>query len=189
MMTKSASPSRASTKSRRLERTESPTSSAPPSTPTAVETPSSTARFVRQYHVRLRASRVEVRMTQLVPDGEPGGQLRVVRYHHQDGLLPLVQLEQQRSHHIGRRLIEVARRLVAEQQKRLPDQGTRQRYALLLAARKLGGAMGLPVGQPPPLGQLAPPPRAAGMSVIDQRPAQPVLQHRATQEKPKARGE
>src|SRR5437879_605107 len=140
-MTKSAWPNRSSTRSRRLERTESPTNSAPPSTPTAVETPSSTARFVRQYHVRLRASRVEVRMTQLVPDGEPGGQLCVVRYHHQDGLLPLVQLEQQRSHHIGRRLIEVARRLVAEQQKRLPDQGTRQRYALLLAARKLGGAM------------------------------------------------
>src|SRR5712692_10730326 len=97
-MTKSALPSRASSRSRRLERTESPTSSAPPSTPTAVETPSSTARFVRQYHARLRASRVEVRITQFVPDGEPGSQLRAVRHHHQDGLLPSMQLKQQRSH-------------------------------------------------------------------------------------------
>src|SRR2546427_12221438 len=81
VMTKSALPSRASTKSRRLERTESPTSSAPPSTPTAVETPSSTARFARQYHVKLPASRGEVRVTQLVPDREPGGQLCAIRHH------------------------------------------------------------------------------------------------------------
>src|SRR2546422_2873628 len=182
-MTKSAWPSRPSARSRRLERTEPPPSRPPRSTPTAVETPSSTARFVRQYHVRLRASRVEVRMTQLVPDGEPGGQLRVVRYHHQDGLLPLVQLEQQRSHHIGRRLIEVARRLVAEQQKRLPDQGTRQRYALLLAARKLGGAMVQSVGQPHLLEQLARPRRVAGMIVRDQGRNQHVFEHRALRQK------
>src|SRR5579862_2436348 len=55
-------PSRASARSRRLARTESPTSSAPPSTPAAVATPSTTARFVRQYHARLRASRVDVRI-------------------------------------------------------------------------------------------------------------------------------
>ena len=39
---------RCSTRSRRLPRTESPTSSAPASTATAVATPSTTARLVRQ---------------------------------------------------------------------------------------------------------------------------------------------
>ena len=43
---------------RKLARTDSPTRAAPPSTPVAVATPSSTAKFVRQYHARLRASRV-----------------------------------------------------------------------------------------------------------------------------------
>src|SRR2546422_5302695 len=119
-MTKSVLPSRSSTRSGRLERTESPTSSAPPSTPTAVETPSSTARFVRQYQVRLRASRVEVRMTQFVPDGEPGGQLCVVRYHHQDGLLPLVQLEQRSEEHTSelQSRLHLVCRLLLEKKKR-----------------------------------------------------------------------
>ena len=42
-------PSRDSTRSRRLPRTESPTSSAPPSTDTAAATPRPTARLVRQW--------------------------------------------------------------------------------------------------------------------------------------------
>src|ERR1039458_2276247 len=138
---RSVLPSRVSTRSRRLVRTESPTSSAPPNTPAAVATPSSTARFVRQYHVRLRANRVEVRISQFVPQWEPGGQFRAVSHHHEDGLLPLVQFEQERSHHVGGCLVEIAGGLVAQQQQRLVDEGARQRYALLLAAGKLGRAM------------------------------------------------
>src|SRR5690348_1659459 len=86
-MTVSALPSRASTSSRRLDRTESPTSSAPPRTPAAVATPSSTARFVRQYQARLRASRVEIRISQLVSQGEAAGELRAVRDYQQNSLL------------------------------------------------------------------------------------------------------
>ena len=56
--TESVLPSRSKTRSRKEARTDSPTRAAPPSTPVAVATPSSTAKFVRQYHVRLRASRV-----------------------------------------------------------------------------------------------------------------------------------
>src|ERR1039458_4001411 len=134
-------PSRVSTRSRRLVRTESPTSSAPPNTPAAVATPSSTARFVRQYHVRLRANRVDVRISQFVPQGEPGGQFRAVSHHHEDGLLPPVQFKQQGGYHVRGCLIEIAGGLVAQQQQRLVDEGARQRYALLLAAGKLGGAM------------------------------------------------
>src|ERR1039458_10365580 len=134
-------PSRVSTRSRRLVRTESPTSSAPPNTPAAVATPSSTARFVRQYHVRLRANRVDVRISQFVPQGEPGDQFRAVSHPHEEGFLALVQFEQERSHHVGGCLVEIAGGLVAQQQQRLADEGTRQRHALLLAAGKLGRAM------------------------------------------------
>src|SRR5262249_316720 len=45
--------------SRRLARTESPTSNAPARTATAVAKPSTTARFVRQKYVRFRLTRVE----------------------------------------------------------------------------------------------------------------------------------
>ena len=66
LTTYAALPRRPSTRLRKLARTESPTSSAPERTAVAVATPSTTARFVRQNQARLRASRVEVRMTQLV---------------------------------------------------------------------------------------------------------------------------
>src|SRR4029079_9831638 len=106
--TVSALPSRASTRSRRLARTESPTTSAPPRTPAAVATPSSTATFVRQYQARLRASRLEIRMTQFVSHGEAAGQLRAVRDYQQNGLLLAMEFQQQRRHHGGGILIQVA---------------------------------------------------------------------------------
>src|SRR5579872_3427404 len=86
VMTDSVLPSRPITRSRRLARTESPTSSAPASTAVAVATPSSTARLVRQNHARLRANRVEVRMPQLVLLGESGGQVGAVGHNNQDRL-------------------------------------------------------------------------------------------------------
>src|ERR1017187_7846390 len=77
-----------------LRQSYSPTTAAPPSTPVAVATPSRTARLVRQYQVRLRASRVEIRMTQLVAQGKSRGQGGAVGHHDEHGLLAGVQLHQ-----------------------------------------------------------------------------------------------
>ena len=65
------------------------------------------------------------------------GRVRIVR-HHDDRLLEfLVQPLQQRQH-LGRRFrVEVAGRLVGEQQRRVGDDGARDRDALLLSARQL----------------------------------------------------
>ena len=52
-----------------------------------------------------------------------------------------LQVEQQRGHGVGRRAIEIAGRLVAQQQPRPADQRARDRDALLLAARQLAGPM------------------------------------------------
>src|SRR6266536_5927314 len=113
VMMESKLPKRRSTRSRKLARTDSPTASAPPSTPVAVATPSSTARFVRQYHRRLRANKVEVRMPQLVSNRKLRGQIRTMGHHDQDGFLPAVQLQQESADHAGGRLIEVTGGLVA----------------------------------------------------------------------------
>src|SRR5580658_6624017 len=120
-------------------------------------------------------------MMQLVSGWEPGCQFRAVRYDDENGLLPLMQIEQQISDYVGRRLIEVARRLVAEQQKRLADQCAGQRDALLLAARKLRGAMVEAIAQPHLLEQLA---RAVHVDDArsipsNQRRNQYILKHRA----------
>src|SRR5258705_8721848 len=68
-------------------------------------------------------------------------QLSVVSHDEQDSLLPRVQFKQQRSHHGARGMIEVAGRLVAQQQERLHYQGPGQGDALLLASRQLRGTM------------------------------------------------
>src|SRR5438094_2783024 len=140
-ITAAALPRRAYTRSRKLARTESPTSSAPARIPVAVATPSSTARLVRQYHVRLRASRVEVRMPQLVSHRKLRGQIPAMRHQDEDGFLPPVQLQQQTGHYSGRSFVQVAGRFVAQQQKRPQNQRAGQRGALLLTARKLRGPM------------------------------------------------
>src|SRR5437016_756303 len=93
--TDSVLPSRLSTRSRRLARTESPTKRAPASTAVAVVAPSSTARLVRQNQVRLRASRVEVRMAQFVSRGKSRGQIAAVGHHDQDCLLPPMKFQKQ----------------------------------------------------------------------------------------------
>ncbi len=71
---------------------------------------------------------------QFVSRREPGGQFRAVGNDHQNSLPPLAQFQQQSGNYVGRSLIEVARRFIAEQQKRLADQGSRQRHTLLLAS-------------------------------------------------------
>ena len=65
---------------------------------------------------------------------EPLRQRRAVGDDDEDRLLLGVQLEQQRGDRVGRRAIEVAGRLVAQQQRRIADQRPRDGGALLLAA-------------------------------------------------------
>src|SRR5436190_17938256 len=101
LITYSVFPKRPSTRSRKLARTESPTINAPPSTTVAVATPNSTARLVRQNQVRLRASKVEVRMAQLVSRREFRSQIAAVGHHNQDRLLPPVQVQEQIGDHAG----------------------------------------------------------------------------------------
>jgi hypothetical protein len=69
------------------------------------------------------------------------GERLAVRDHEQDGLLLLMQCEQQLGHATGRVGVEVARRLVAEDDLRLPDERPGNRHTLLLSARERRGAM------------------------------------------------
>ena len=95
-----------------------------------------------------------------------------------------MQIEEQRGHDRGRRLIEVAGRLVAEQQPRLPDERARNRHALLLAARQLRRAMIDAIGEADLLDQRL---RARGRRhsafvaarPVHQRRHEHVLEHRA----------
>ena len=65
------------------------------------------------------------------------GGVRVVR-HHDDRLLELLVQPLQQRQHLARRLrVEVAGRLVGEQQRRIGDDGARDRDALLLPAGQL----------------------------------------------------
>src|SRR5436190_10456653 len=67
--------------------------------------------------------------------------MRVVRHHH-DRLLELaVQALQQREHLAGRFCVEVASRLVGEEQRRIGDDRTRNRHTLFLSAGELTRVM------------------------------------------------
>src|SRR5712691_2046340 len=66
-----------------------------------------------------------------------GGQLGTVRYDEENGSLLVMKLEQQRGDEFGRCAIEVASRLVAQQQLRPANQGPRQCCPLFFAARQL----------------------------------------------------
>ena len=73
-------------------------------------------------------------MVYLEPHGKPRRQWLAVRDDNEDILLPPMEVHEQGRNDVGRLLIQVAGRLVAEQQPRLPDQCTRNRHALLLAS-------------------------------------------------------
>ena len=79
--------------------------------------------------------------------------VRLVR-HEDDGDPLLVQLLEER-HHLDRRAaVEIARRLVGEQQRRLRDERARDRHALLLAARQLARLVIQPLAEPHALERL-----------------------------------
>src|SRR5712691_13244522 len=211
--TRSVRPRRCSTRSRRLPRTESPTSSAPESTATAVATPATTAAFVRQKYASPRRTswrdciswlvpkcnhedtktRSEKRLallgsTQLSVDEleanrKVGRELGAVCHDDEDGLLPPVQIQEEGRHVPGRCAIEVARRLVAQQEPRLPDERPRDRDALPLAARQLARAMIEAIAEPHLFDQHAGPFGCAsgitGTGVGHERGNQHVLDHRA----------
>src|SRR5205085_11076874 len=63
----------------------------------------------------------------------------VVRGDEDAGALKAAQVEEQRADLFGRARVEVARRLVGEDEARARDERARERHALLLAARKLSG--------------------------------------------------
>ncbi len=76
------------------------------------------------------------------------GGVRVVR-HHDDGLAVLaVERLQQVEDLVARLAIEVAGRLVAQQQRRVGDDGARDADALLLAARELARVVIGPLAEP-----------------------------------------
>ena len=87
------------------------------------------------------------------------GQLFVVR-HHQQRLALAHDLGEQVEHVVRRARVEVARRLVGDQQRRIVRQRAGNRGALLLAARDRAGQLVHLIGQPDDfqqvLGSLAP---------------------------------
>ncbi len=85
------------------------------------------------------------------------GDARIVGDDH-DRATELVDRAAQKLEHLGGRgRVEVAGRLVGEDDCRLRDQGARDRDALLLAARELGGAVLSPVRDADGLEQLVEP--------------------------------
>jgi len=78
-----------------------------------------------------------------------------VGHDEQDRLLLAMQREQQVRNDTGGRFVEIAGRLIAQQQQRSADQRTGERDALLLAARQLGRAMIETRGESDLLEQLA----------------------------------
>src|SRR5215213_1595450 len=80
-------------------------------------------------------------LRQPVLQREARGEFGAVRDDDEDGLLRAVEFEEERGHVVGGLLVEVPRRLVAEQERRAHHQRTRQRRTLLLAPRKLGRAV------------------------------------------------
>ena len=89
---------------------------------------------------RLRDT-LQLAIAQLEADRKPRGKLGAVRHDDQNRVLLLLQLEQERGDRVGRFPIEIARRLVAQQQTRPSDQRARQRHALLLTSGQLSRAM------------------------------------------------
>ena len=78
------------------------------------------------------------------------GHIRLVR-HDDDRLSVAVQLIEQRENLDARLRIEIARRLVGQQDRRIRDQRTRDRHALPLPARKLVGQVVSALRQTDPL--------------------------------------
>ena len=79
---------------------------------------------------------------------------------------PGVFLEQAVDDEPAGRAVEIAGRLVGEQQRGLGNQGARDRHALLLAARKLPGIMAEAMAEPDPRER-----RPAAASKASRRPA------------------
>ena len=65
------------------------------------------------------------------------GQRGVVRHHHQRRAFPPVEFQQQFEHLLAGLAIQIAGRLIGQQNRRLRDERAGQRHALLLAAGKL----------------------------------------------------
>ena len=72
-----------------------------------------------------------------IDDVGDGGQLRIVRHEHERRAARPVHLEQQVDDVAARRAVEVAGRLVGQQDRRVVRERPRDRHALLLAAREL----------------------------------------------------
>ena len=94
-----------------------------------------------------------VRADPAVPDPDdpagPRGDLGLVGDQHDRAALP-VQLVEQAEHVGGRGRVQVAGRLVGQDQRRVADQGPGHRHPLLLAAGQLARPVLDPVGRGPP---------------------------------------
>jgi hypothetical protein len=102
----------------------------------------------------------------------------VVGDHHDRGPA-VVQIAQQFQHIRPRHGIEVAGRLVGEQQLRIANHGTGDRHPLPLAAGQLIGAVGQAVPHPHLLqGLCGPPPPFAQRDATVEQPVGHVVQHR-----------
>jgi len=81
---------------------------------------------------RLRLLPDERAARHLVSDGKLPRKSGTVGHHDQNGLAGSVKLEEKIRHRVSGGAIEVPRRLVAQQQYRVPDQCPRQRGTLFL---------------------------------------------------------
>ena len=90
---------------------------------------------------------------------ERGGEPRAVGHHQEAAAGSRDQIARQRQHVVGGRLVEIAGRLVGEQQQRLYRQRAADRDPLLLAAGQLLGIALQQAAEPEPLHQFGMPGR------------------------------
>src|SRR4029453_7200720 len=84
----------------------------------------------------------------LISHRKPCRERRVVGHYHQDRVPLRVQLQQEIGDRVGGGASEVSGRLVAEQQRRVPDERPRQGGALLLATGELSRTVIETIGEP-----------------------------------------
>ena len=97
----------------------------------------------------------------------------------EDGLLPAMKIGKPGRHVVGRRAIEIAGRLVAEQQSGPPDQGSRNCRALPLTARQRGRPVIRAIGEADLFDERSRPLDLILASRRDERRNQHIFEHRA----------
>ena len=116
---------------------------------------------------------------QVEADGESRGKLGAVGHDDENRTLVALQFEEERRHRVGRSAIEIARRLVAQQEPWPPDECPCERHALFFTPRELARQVCHPVREPDLFDQPARVRVAVWLRLPHKRRHEYVLEHAA----------